>query len=66
MLKFIKMKYHYAYLLYYSQLFVVIVFLPWLKTFPRIEVRDEKKFRTAQVCTFLFEIFVMLKRDVLL
>ena len=42
MLKFIKMKYHDAYLLYYSVLFVVIVVFTVIETFLRIEVRDEK------------------------
>ena len=43
MLKFIKMKYHDAYLQYYSVLFVVIVIFTVMKTFLRIEVRDKKK-----------------------
>ena len=50
MLKYIKMKNHDAYILYYS---VLSSFLPWLKTFLRIEVREEKKLRVAQLCTFL-------------
>ena len=43
MMKFIKMKYHEAYLLYYSVLFVVIivVFIV-VKSVWRIEVRDKK------------------------
>ena len=43
MMKFIKMKYHEAYLLYYSVLFVVIivVFIV-IKSVRRIEVRDKK------------------------
>ena len=43
MMKFIKMKYHEAYLLYYSVLFVVIivVFIV-VKSVRRIEVRDKK------------------------
>ena len=49
MLKFIKMKYHYAYLLSYS---VLLSFLPWLKTFLRIEIRDENDMHV-----FMFEIF---------
>ena len=42
-MKFIKMKYHKAYLLYYSVLFVVIivVFIV-IKSVQRIEVRDKK------------------------
>ena len=42
-MKFIKMKYHEAYLLYYSVLFVVIivVFIV-IKSVQRIEVRDKK------------------------
>ena len=42
-MKFIKMKYHEAYLLYYSVLFVVIivVFIV-IKSVRRIEVRDKK------------------------
>ena len=42
-MKFIKMKYHEAYLLYYSVLFVVIivVFIV-VKSVRRIEVRDKK------------------------
>ena len=52
MLKFIKMKYHDAYCIIQCHL-LLLSFLPWLKTFLRIEVRDEKKLRIAQVCTFL-------------
>ena len=36
MLKFVKMKYHDTYLLYYSVWFFVNVVLPWLKTFLQI------------------------------
>ena len=46
------MKYHDAYLLYHSVLFVVIVVFTMIESFLRIEVRDEKKTRIAQVCTF--------------
>ena len=49
MLKFIKMKYHYAYLLYYS---VLLSFLPWLKTFLRIEIRDEKNWEQLRYALF--------------
>ena len=54
MMKFIKMKYHEAYLLYYSVLFVVIivVFIV-IKSVRRIEVRDKKNLRIARVCTLL-------------
>ena len=34
-------------------IFLLLSFLPWLKTFLRIEVRYEIKLRIAQVCTFL-------------
>ena len=54
MLKFIKMKYHYAYLLYYSAL---LSFLPWLKSFLRIEIRDEKIENSSGMHFFMFEIF---------
>ena len=43
MLKFIKMKQHEDYLLYYSVLFVVIVVFT-VKSFLQIEVSDKKKF----------------------
>ena len=53
MLKFIKMKQHEGYLLYYSVLFVVIVVLTVIKkSVLRIEVRDKKNLRKARVCTF--------------
>ena len=42
MLKFIKMKQHEDYLLYYSVLFVVIVVFTVIKSFLRIEVSDKK------------------------
>ena len=37
----------------FSVIILLLPFLPWLKTFPRIEVKDEIKLRIAQVCTFL-------------
>ena len=59
MLKFIKMKYHDAYLQYYSVLFVVIVIFTVMKTFLRIEVRDKKKIENSSgMHFFMFEIFV--------
>ena len=42
MMKFIKMKYNEAYLLYYSVLFVVIVIFIAMKNVRRIEVRNKK------------------------
>ena len=57
MLKFIKMKYHDAYLLYYSVLFVVIVVFTVIENFSANWSQRWKKLGIAQVCTFLFEIF---------
>ena len=42
MLKFIQMKQHEGYLLYYSVSFVVFVVLTVIKSVLRIEVRDKK------------------------
>ena len=44
MMKFIKMKYHEAYLLYYSVLFVIVIIVVFIviKSVRRIEVRDKK------------------------
>ena len=53
MLKFIKMKQHEGYLLYYSVIFVVIVVLTVIKSVLLFEVRDKKKLRIARVCTIL-------------
>ena len=41
-MKFINMKYHDAYLLYYSVLFVVIVVFIVMKNVRRMEARDKK------------------------
>ena len=52
MLKFIKMKYHGAYLLYYSVLSVVIVVFTMIENFSANWGQRWKKMRIAQVCTF--------------
>ena len=58
MLKFIKMKYHGAYLLYYSVLSVVIVVFTMIENFSANWGQRWKKMKIAQVCTsFMFEIF---------
>ena len=58
MLKFIKMKYHGVYLLYYSVLFVFIVVFTVIENSSANWSQSWKKLRIAQVCTFfLFEIF---------
>ena len=53
MLKFIKMKYHDTYLLYYSVLFVVMVVFTVIENFSVNWSQRWKKLRIAQVCTFL-------------
>ena len=53
MLNFIKMKYHDAYLLYSSVLFVVIVVFTVIENFSANWSQRLKKLRIAQVCTFL-------------
>ena len=60
MLKFIKMKYHDAYLLYCSVLFVVIVIFTVIENFfVNWSQMKKKKLRIAQVCTFLcLKIFI--------
>ena len=53
-MKFIKMKYHEAYLLYYSVLFVVIVILIYSDEKMFGELKSEiKNLRKVRVCTFL-------------
>ena len=47
MLKFIKMKQHEGYLLYYSVIFVVIVVLTVIKSVLLFEVRDKKKIENS-------------------
>ena len=58
MLKFIKMKYHDAYLLYCSVLFVIVIFTV-IENFFVNWSQMKKKLRIAQVCTFLcLKIFI--------
>ena len=52
MLKFIKMKYHKAYLLYYSVLFVVNLVFTMIKKYSA-SWSQRKNLRIAWVCTFL-------------
>ena len=60
MLKFIKLKQHEGYLLYYSVLFVVIVILTVIKkSVLRIEVRDKKNLRIARVCTLFMSLVLI-------
>ena len=47
MLKFIKMKQHEGYLLYYSVIFVVIVVLTVIKSVLLFEVRDKKQIENS-------------------
>ena len=56
MLKFIKMKQHEGYLLYYSVLFVVIIVLTVIKSVLRIEVRYKKKFENSSGLHFFMSL----------
>ena len=58
MLKFIKMKYHDAYLLYYSVLFVVIVVFTVIENFSANWSQRWKKIENSSgMHFFMFEIF---------
>ena len=63
MLKFIKMKQHEDYLLYYSVLFVVIVVFTVIKKFSANRSQRKKNLRIDRVCTFLFLKFLISARE---